>query len=402
MRSGVASGLERFRTVMEADKALQERLNQPDDPALFVACVVSSARDHGIDLDASHIAAVLGSSRQLASATPADGGARMPPGGWLPVRTQWREQKLWADWAYVGSGPFREPFFEQSVVRWRSKPFNRLFQYTTPIDMLADAQPQQSHLMPNLMSNLAPTGFIFHMSRCGSTLLSQMLAASARHIVISEAEPIDTVVQARRARPGLSEEEQIEMLRSVVSALGQMRSGDEQHFFVKLDSWHAMALPLFRRAFPGTRWIFLYREPVEILVSQFRKRGLHMVPGLLGDIFDRGSPETQAPEAYCAHVLARIGESVLRNYAPGPGLLVNYASLLEAVWTDVLPHFGVGCSAIDRAAMAEIGQYDAKSPELRFAHDSAAKRKAATPAIRAAAEQLNALHARLEALRQGT
>lgn len=388
------SGLERFRAVMEADKALQERLNRPDDPALFIPSVVSSARDHGIDLDASDIAATLGSGRQLASATSADGGARMPPGGWLPIRTQWREQKLWADWAYVGSRPFREPFFEQSVARWRSKPFNRLFQYTTPIDMLADARRHRSQP--------TPTGFIFHMSRCGSTLVSQMLAASARHIVISEAEPIDTVVQARRARPDLPEEEQIAMLRSVVGTLGQMRSGDEQHFFVKLDSWHAMALPLFRRAFPGTRWIFLYREPIEILVSQFRKRGRHMVPGLLGDVFDREAPETQTLEAYCGHVLARIGESVLRDYAPGPSLLVNYASLPEAVWTDVLPHFGVGCSAIDRAAMAEIGQYDAKSPELRFAHDSEAKRKAATPAIQAAAEQLSILHARLETLRLGT
>jgi hypothetical protein len=124
-----------------------------------------------------------------------------------------------------------------------------------------------------------------------------------------------------------------------------------------------------------------------------------MVPGLLGDVFDRRPLEVRTPEAYCGHVLARIGESVLRDYVPGPSLLVNYANLPEAVWTDVLPHFGVGCSAIDRAAMAEIGQYDAKNPDLRFANDSVAKRKAATPAILAAAEQLSALHARLEALR---
>jgi hypothetical protein len=250
---------------------------------------------------------------------------------------------------------------------------------------------------------LAPTGFIFHMSRCGSTLISQMLAASSRHIVISEAEPIDTVVQARRARPDLSEEEHIAMLRSVVGAFGQMRSGEEQHFFVKLDSWHAMALPLFRRAFPSTPWIFLYREPVEILVSQSRKRGMHMVPGLLGDVFDPKPSEVMtAPEAYGGHVLARVGESVLRDYVPGSSLLVNYTGLPEAVWTDVLPHFGVHCSAIDRAAMAEVCQYDAKNPELPFANDSVAKRDAATPAVLDAADKLSPLHARLEALRLGT
>jgi hypothetical protein len=76
--------------------------------------------------------------------------------------------------------------------------------------------------------------------------------------------------------------------------------------------------------------------------------------------------------------------------------------LPEAVWTDVLPHFGVGCSAIDRAAMAEVAQHDAKCPDLRFASDGVAKRNSATPAIQAAANQLSALHARLEALRLRT
>jgi hypothetical protein len=128
-----------------------------------------------------------------------------------------------------------------------------------------------------------------------------------------------------------------------------------------------------------------------------------MVPGLLGDVFDQTpSDAVPGPEAYCGRVLARIGESVLRNYAPGPSLLVNYTSLPEAVWTDVLPHFGVRCSAIDRVAMAEVARSDAKSPNLPFADDSIAKRKAATPAIQRAADQLSGLHARLEALRLPT
>ena len=41
------------------------------------------------------------------------------------------------------------------------------------------------------------------MSRCGSTLVSQMLAALPQNIVISEAAPIDAVVQLNRAQPDL-------------------------------------------------------------------------------------------------------------------------------------------------------------------------------------------------------
>jgi len=391
----LSPGLARFRTVMEADAALQERLNQPDDPASFIASVIALARGHDIDLDANDIAAAIASGRQLPAAKSTHDGARLPPAGWLPVRTGWHEQELWVEWAYVGPEPFREPFFEHSVVRWRAKPFNRLFRYATPFDALAEAQRQRPHL--------APTGFIFHMSRCGSTLVSQMLAASPHHIVISEAEPIDAVVRARRASPGLAEEKQVAMLRTMVGALGQVRSSEQQHLFVKLDSWHTLALPLFRRAFPDTPWIFIYREPVEILVSHSRKRGMHMVPGLLGDVFDEAPPEAEASlDAYCGHVLSLIGESALQNHARGASLLMNYTDLPEAIWTDVLPHFDISCSAAGRAAMARVGQYDAKNPSRPFAGDSVAKREAATPAIVSAASQLSALHARLEALRLGT
>jgi hypothetical protein len=36
-----------------------------------------------------------------------------------------------------------------------------------------------------------PDGFVFHMSRCGSTLVAQMLAVVPDHVVVSEAEPLD-------------------------------------------------------------------------------------------------------------------------------------------------------------------------------------------------------------------
>jgi hypothetical protein len=52
----------------------------------------------------------------------------------------------------------------------------------------------------------------------------------------------------------------------MVAALGQARAG-ETRLFLKLDCWHMRDLPLFRRAFPNTPWVFLYRDPVEVLVS---------------------------------------------------------------------------------------------------------------------------------------
>jgi hypothetical protein len=395
MRS-TAPQFEQFRALVEMDRSLQQKLNQPDDPAVFIALVVEAARDHGLPLNAGEVAAAMEANRQVSAAESADDDSRrLPPSGWLPVRAQWRGQELHVDWAYLGSRRLREPFFEESVARCLTKPFNRLLGYSTPIGALA-GWLREHRCLP-------PAGFIFHMSRCGSTLLSQMLATIPRNIVVSEAGPIDAVVQARHTRPDLCDEQHAAWLRWMIGALGQARSGEERHFFVKLDSWHALALPLFRRAFPAVPWIFLYRDPVEVLVSQLRRRGMHMVPGLIGDVFGfEASQAAQAPETYCAQVLARICDGVLREYAPGRALLVNYRQLPAALWTDVLPHFAVPCSDGDRVAMAEAARYDAKRPALPFTNDTAAKREAATDAIRSAAEQLGGLHARLEALRLGS
>jgi hypothetical protein len=392
-----APPFEQLRALMERDPSMQEKLNRPDDPAVFIALVVERARDHGISLGAEQVAAAMETNRRFSAAEPADkGGARLPPSGWLPVGTRWRGQKLYLDWAYVGPRRLREPFFEETVARCLSKPFNRLFGTSTPIGALAGWLREHP--------GLPPTGFIFHMSRCGSTLVSQMLAAIPDNVVVSEAGPIDAVVLARRTRPDLGDEQHAAWLRWVIGALGQPRCGEERHFFVKLDSWHALALPLFRRAFPTVPWIFLYRDPVEVLASQLRRRGIQMVPGSIGqDVFGfKASQTAQPPETYCAKVLARICDGALREYAPGTALLVNYRQLPAALWTDVLPHFGVPCSDRDRAAMADAAHYDAKNPQLPFINDSAAKQELATDKVRSAAHELGRRHARLEALRLGT
>ena len=83
-------------------------------------------------------------------------------------------------------------------------------------------------------------------------------------------------------------------------------------------------------------------------------------------------------------------------------MLVNYRQLPEAVWTAILPHFGVACSADDRAVMAAAARYDAKTPGIEFAADSTTKQQGASEATRQAAERwLGDLYRRLEALRAG-
>jgi hypothetical protein len=211
------------------------------------------------------------------------------------------------------------------------------------------------------------------------------------------------VVQARAGHPRVTEEQQALWLRWMVGALAQPRRG-ERALFVKLDSWHTLALPLFRRAFPSVPWVFLYRDPVEVIVSHMRAPGIQTVPelGASGILGSEATFEPHRREDYCARILARICEPVLAHTDEG-GRLINYGELPAATWTSILPHFGVAVSARQRAAMAKVARFDAKTPGVRFTHDAVKKQTAATPKIRSAArERLGAVYARLESLRGET
>jgi hypothetical protein len=159
-------------------------------------------------------------------------------------------------------------------------------------------------------------------------------------------------------------------------------------------------LPLWRRAFPQTPWAFLYREPAEVMVSHARRTGMQMVASLVPPAFYGIDPDGQTwGEDYRAQVLAAICGSALREHASG-GLLVSYDELPRAVWTRILPHFGVTPSAEELAAMAAAARFDAKSPGVPFSADAAAKRDQTTTAIDAAVERrLAEIYRKLECLR---
>ncbi len=316
--------------------------------------------------------------------------------GWLPAGTTCQDGQLLVDWLHFGEEQLGEAFFADDVRRVLRQPYNQLFSLRTPMAALAEWQQRQPGLPPN--------GFIFHMSRCGSTLVAQMLAALPRNIVVSEAAPIDAVLRARQTCPGLAQEEQLRWLQWVISAFGQPRSGGERHLFIKFDSWHVLDLALIRRAFPAVPWIFLYRDPVEVMVSHMNRRGSQMVPGIVSPLqygIDPAEGMAMPAHEYCARVLEVICQAVLHHCDDGAARLVNYAQLPRALDDVVMPHFGLDCTVAERARTAEVARFDVKAPAFPFTADAAAKQAQATAAVRGAAEaRLGPGYRQLEACRQ--
>jgi Sulfotransferase family len=295
--------------------------------------------------------------------------AAAPLEGWTPIRVRFRQGRPFAEWIYTGARPLREPFFDDTVRLALRDPFTALFRRETPLDAARDGL--------DAGRSLPPSGFIFHMSRCGSTLAARMFAALPRVAVVSEAPPIDETLQAALAVPGLPFEEHVRWLQWTVAALGQRRTGGETHYVVKLDAWHIHHLPLLRAAFPETPWIFLYRDPAEVLASQVRSPGKLALPGLLDPrvVGMRGEDITALRrEQWAARVLSGFLNAASTAARDPRALFVDYRSLPAAIPDAVAPHFGIELTLGDRETMLRAAQFDAKNPDAPFQPDSEQKR----------------------------
>ena len=263
----------------------------------------------------------------------------------------------------------KRPFFEEVVQNAVAEPYRLLFRARTPVDQF-DAPDPCDH------ESSEPAGLIFHTSRCGSTLVCNMLAQVPGTAVISEPRIVDELLRA----PGGS--------RGHSRPLGPLRllppsPGPAARAVVKLDSWATRYLGLVRAAFPGAPWVFVHREPADVVASQVHTPGMAYARGMLGSaLFGIDLQHAlQMPFAeYCAIVTATILTDALGNL-DAAGCFVGYEDLPDAVLSRILPHFGIEADAAAREAMRTTAWLDAKRPYQHFEPSAAAQ---PTPEVREA------------------
>jgi hypothetical protein len=120
-------------------------------------------------------------------------------------------------------------------------------------------------------SVLSLKGAVFHESRCGSTLVSNALMAlnPKKHRVYSEAGPPKQVLKmCGEAFTKCSVPAAANLLREVIYLMGRSNDTMEETMYFKFQSATTRTMQVFRTAFPSTPWIFLYRDPVEVMMSQ--------------------------------------------------------------------------------------------------------------------------------------
>lgn len=279
-------------------------------------------------------------------------------------------------WRHIPA-QFSEPFFFDTL-ETQARELRRVCR--TPHDWPVDTGPA-----------LAPSAFIFHVSRCGSTLLTQLLASLPQCVVHSEPPVLDDFFRRLALLPA---SQHVPALQALLASLGQRRHG-ATHYIVKLDCWQIDHLALLRQAFPATPCWFLYREPLAVLASHRRQRGLQMVPGMV-------YPTSFAPDVlagdldgWCARVVAHLMQTALKHARDLR--LINYEQLPGVLPNALLSALGITPTPEQRQALMARASYHAKQGGAHFTGDPASDVTTAPHLV----EVLAPLYAQLEALRMG-
>ena len=181
-----------------------------------------------------------------------------------------------------------------------------------------------------------PAGIIFHVARCGSTLIANTLKQLASLADYSEPPAINDILfpPQRWARSEI-----IAALRVVV---GFLRRHAGRPVVLKFRSWNTLFSSLILEAFLSTPWAFVVRDPVEVGVSVLRKP-----PTWLRAFSESDNPflrfvkgPVSSAEEYTAKMFGAFCDAIA-HANPARGIVLDYRDLPAAICDTLPPHFGI-------------------------------------------------------------
>src|SRR3989344_4140063 len=252
-------------------------------------------------------------------------------GLWLPHSYHVRSQRML--WCLPDGAP-TEPFHDEYLSRcWRSATLNQLFSPRTSLKALAACAQR--------VPRAQPAGFIFHLSRCGSTLLSGCLSELDEAAVFSES-PVLTEALVDPALTPLEKSAHDQSLIDLKAVL-----------------------------FPGRRVVVKWNAG-----DIFHARaGRHMSgdPSLAGVAPVFGVSAGGSVLEHRIGVLQRLMESMQALAVEPDFACIDYRQLRGDAVQQVAAMFGLRCDADGQRRIAQRMQRNAKLPEVRFQPDGARK-----------------------------
>lgn len=284
-------------------------------------------------------------------------------GHWLPYRYHAKSRTI--HWC-LPAGHATEPFQDETISRYRQTVL--LNQFITPKTSLASLDIQAQ-----AVQTITPAGFIFHLSRCGSTLISGCLSELDTSCVFSESPVLTEIL----LDPTLTETSQKHYLQQLVDLQASVFP-TRPDVVIKWNAWDIFRWALIRAIYPRVPVIFLVRNPVEILASHQRSAGRHMS----GDsVLAAHYPELAPPVKdenildFRVRVLAALLAAMEKHCHEISVKIVDYVQLdLNKIYA-LCNYFAVAPSSEARLSVARRMNVNAKSLGQSFSGDSEQKRQ---------------------------
>lgn len=294
-----------------------------------------------------------------------------------------------------GDYDISEPMFDVGVNRLRRiLPPPR--EWDTDLDsLLATA----GHL-----DRVTPLGVICHVSRCGSTLLANVVRADTSLIVLSEPSTILTMLERRqytlwellrRSEMRLEDSRR----RRIVEALTalychRLARRRARGVVIKFNDVGIVGLPDIVKWWPNTRVVVLIRNPVEVIVSNMRgptgwMRHADSSPEHAGHAFGwtESKIKMMPKEERCARVIGRIHEVALA-YLGKHCRVADYADLTPSRICEIAEFLGASLGQEQDSVNAALAVYSKDATKSRSFHsDTNDKVESASHQAKAAADR---------------
>ena len=308
--------------------------------------------------------------------------------GYFPVRVTTVKGKPFVKFAKLPKQVFDDPFMGiDPIVQ-----FGEVNNYPSQAFWFDDISSQILR-----EPHLPIKGFIFHLSRCGSTLVAQMLKAFKTCQVVNEPSGI---VQFLIRSTLFPEERQLNLKRfkAYITAYAQALGAEKKGLYIKMQEFPLLHMEFIAEAFPKVPWIFLYREPSEIMASWWIKNDVpflirqqhgprsNYVAKLLG--FEVDAVQQFSKEEYSALILGRLMDEALKYLKNPHGIALDYQTLPRGFFPAILPHFGFKYSGREAQDALEVARYYSKHKKPKvFVSDRKEKLASITEAMKLAIDQ---------------
>lgn len=247
---------------------------------------------------------------------------------WLPINFHFGMTASAVQWIDFGSAEISEPFFHQTLKKLRSaepQAKERVTSVATLLDLAASLSPAR------------PSGLIFHVSRCGSTFLANILRIGHRVVMLSEARPFGLFFRPNLFRGSSVPEAAWDKTRrmfldAVATIYAGTGEGERSQVIVKCHPVNLLHVKWIREAWPDVPSVVVIRDPVEVILSNLSRpagwlSGKHDVAAA-AEVFGwrECAVKKMSLEEYCARCIGRFLESA-REVIDATCKVIDYRSI---------------------------------------------------------------------------